>query len=369
MEIYLVGGAIRDELLGLPIKERDWVVVGASPEELLAKGFIPVGKEFPVFLHPETYEEYALARTERKTGKGYKGFTFHTSTDVTLEEDLRRRDLTINAMARSEENKLIDPYHGQKDLKEKILRHVSPAFSEDPVRILRVARFAAKLPEFTVFPETKKLMEKMVDNGEVNALVSERVWQEFERALKEKSPERFFEVLNDCHALPILFPEINPHGDGMKALKKACELSVSPTVRFAALLHDVSEHSVKALCHRLKTPREYLDLARLVSQWVNTYKNIETSTSANILHLLKSVDALRRPERFEKFLLACQAGVYTKEKDLDLTRPALLLKILVAVTSVDITPLQAQQLKGQEFAAALHDLQIKAIEKVLSLSP
>lgn len=369
MKIYLVGGAIRDKLLGLPIKEKDWVVVGATPEELIAKGFMPVGKEFPVFLHPETYEEYALARTERKIGKGYKGFTFYTSPDVTLKDDLIRRDLTINAMALSDDNELIDPYHGARDLKEKILRHISPAFAEDPVRILRVARFAAKLPDFSVFPKTNELMKQMVKNGEVNALVPERVWQEFERALKEKNPERFFEVLNDCGALPILFPEINPKGDGIKALKKACELSVSATVRFAALLHDISEQSVKSLCDRLKTPREYLDLARLVSQWVNTYKNISDSTSSNILHLLKSVDALRRPGRFEKFLLACQAAVYTQEKDLDLTRPALLLKILVAVTSVDITPLQKQQLKGQDFAAALHDLQIAAIEKTLSHSP
>ncbi|EKD92292.1 MAG: hypothetical protein ACD_29C00083G0003, partial [uncultured bacterium] len=217
MKVFLVGGAVRDELLGRSITERDWVVVGSSPEELIASNFQPVGKDFPVFLHPKTHEEYALARTERKTGRGYKGFHFYTSPNVTLEEDLERRDLTINAMAKSESGQFIDLFGGQADLKAKLLHHVSPAFSEDPVRVLRVARFAALLPNFQVHPETNRLMSHMVQQGEIDALVSERVWKELSRALENENPCRFFEVLDACGALVILFPALLKNAGGFEA--------------------------------------------------------------------------------------------------------------------------------------------------------
>lgn len=216
MKIYLVGGAVRDELLGIPYHEKDWVVVGATAEEMLAKGYRQVGKDFPVFLHPKTNEEYALARTERKVSKGYTGFTFNAAPEVTLEEDLQRRDLTINAIAKAEDGTIIDPFHGREDLQNKILRHVSPAFSEDPVRILRIARFAARYGDFTIAPETLALMKQMVVSGEVDALVPERVWKEWQRALSEKHPEKFFEVLAACGAMAILFPEISPENAGRK---------------------------------------------------------------------------------------------------------------------------------------------------------
>ncbi|MDH3948278.1 MAG: multifunctional CCA addition/repair protein, partial [Gammaproteobacteria bacterium] len=289
MQIYKVGGCVRDELLGLPVKDRDWVVVGTTPQEMLDAGYKPVGKDFPVFLHPETHEEYALARTERKTAPGYTGFAFHAAADVTLEEDLLRRDLTINAMAETPAGELIDPYHGRDDLQHRLLRHVSPAFVEDPVRILRVARFAARLAEFDfqVAEETMRLMREMVSNGEVDALVPERVWQETVRALSEAVPTRFFEVLRECGALAKLFPELeqlygvpqppehHPEIDTgvhtMMVLQQAARLSNDPAVRFAALVHDLGKGTtppeewpkhiaheeqgvplVKALCQRLK---------------------------------------------------------------------------------------------------------------------
>lgn len=361
MQIYLVGGAVRDELLGKPVKERDWVVVDATPEEMIALGFQPVGKEFPVFLHPETHEEYALARTERKVSKGYKGFTFYAATDVTLEEDLKRRDLTINAMARSPTGELIDPYGGLQDLRNKLLRHVSPAFSEDPVRILRVARFATKMSDFRIAPETNTLMQKMVENGEVDALVSERVWQEFERALQEEKPVRFFEVLAGCQALKKLFPEIDMKGNGIKALIKATKITSSSVVRFAALLCDLTEISVKNFCQRLRTSGVYQDLAFLVVHWLPVYQSITHQPPMTILQLLKSVDGFRRPERFQQFLFACEASTFEKNK----IHSNLLNKILHAVKSIDIKPLVEKKLEGKEFANELHRLQIKIIMKLL----
>lgn len=368
MKIYLVGGAIRDEMLGLPVKERDWVVVGGTPEELIAKGFQPVGKAFPVFIHPETHEEYALARTERKIGKGYKGFTFYTAPDVSLEEDLKRRDLTINAMARSPKGGLIDPYHGQHDLQNKLLRHISSAFAEDPVRILRLARFASKLTEFQVAEETNKLMKKMVTNGEVNALVKERVWQELARALSEKAPQRFFIVLDNCGALKILFPEINPQGNGIKALAIATILTADPVIRFATLFHDIAESSTKNFCHRLRVPREFANLAHLISQWFQTFQQIKHATANTILHFIKSTDALRRLERFEKFLLACHACLLVYDPKSDFSRQSFLIEILKNMNAIDLTALQAQNLKGHEFGKALHDLQLAAIKKAMKKS-
>lgn len=364
MKIYLVGGAIRDELLGLPVKERDWVVVGASPETLLAQGFQPVGKDFPVFLHPETHEEYALARTERKVGKGYKGFTFYAEPNVKLEDDLKRRDLTINAMARSESGELIDPYGGQEDLQQKSLRHISPAFSEDPVRILRVARFAAKLPSFSVFPETNQLMQEMVNNGEVNALVAERVWQELSRALKEAQPKRFFEVLNDCAALPVLFPMIHMDNKGMKALEQASKLSASGSIRFAALMHDIEPQALEDCCQRYRIPKEYAELAHLTSRWHQAYQNIVQTDAEALLNFIKKTDALRRPNRFKHFLQACHACISDNNNE---ARDTLLKKCIQAVKSVDITPLQEKDLKGRDFANALYVLQMTAIENIGSV--
>lgn len=366
MNIYLVGGAIRDELLGLPVKERDWVVVGASPEELIALGFQPVGKEFPVFLHPRTHEEYALARTERKIGKGYKRFTFYAAKDVTLAEDLKRRDLTINAMARSEGGELIDPFDGQNDLKQRILRHVSPAFVEDPVRILRMARFAAKLPDFMIAEETNDLMKQMVKNGEVDALVPERVWQEFERALAEKKPERFFEVLYQCSALSVLFPEIDIDGLGIKALIIATQLSKSLPIRFSALLHNIPADSVKKLCQRLRTPREYSDLAFLVARGFGTYKNdLMKGGAITLLNLLKSVDAVRRPKRFKQFLMACRAALIASQcSDIE-SRENLLNQSYEAIHKMNIQELLDQKLNGRELAEKIQQQQLEVISKIV----
>lgn len=341
MEIYLVGGGVRDKLLGLPVKDRDWVVVGATPEAMTALGYKIVGADFPVFLHPETKEEYALARTERKSGRGYKGFTVYAGPDVTLEQDLARRDLTINAMAEDAAGRLIDLFDGAADLKHGILRHVAPAFSEDPLRVLRVARFAARFG-YPVAHETLILMRTLVEAGEMETLVAERVWSELERALGEKQPVRFFEVLRECGALQRLLPELDalfgvpqppehhPEIDTgvhtLKVLAQAARLSPDARVRFAALLHDLGKGTtppeewpkhlgheersvdlVRAVCQRLRTPNEYRDLALLVARYhLHCYRAAELR-DATLLETLEALDAFRRPERVEAFLLACEA--------------------------------------------------------------
>lgn len=342
MKTYAVGGAVRDELLGLAVKDRDWVVVGATPAAMQAQGFLPVGRDFPVFLHPATKEEYALARTERKTASGYAGFVFHAATEVTLEEDLRRRDLTINAIAKAEDGTLIDPYGGQADLKAKRLRHVSPAFAEDPVRILRVARLAARFSDFTLAPETLALMQQMVANGEVDALVAERVWQELARGLMEATPSRMFTVLDDCGALAKLLPELaalkgvpqradyHPEIDTfvhvMLVADMAAYLNGSLSARFAALTHDLGKgvtptdmlprhagHEQKSvallrpLCERLRVPGDCREVARLVARHHGTIHRYAELRPSTRLDLLESCDALRRPERFAQMLLACEA--------------------------------------------------------------
>jgi tRNA nucleotidyltransferase (CCA-adding enzyme) len=344
MQVYLVGGAVRDRLLGRTASERDWVVVGATPAELEARGFRPVGREFPVFLHPDTQEEHALARLERKVAPGYRGFTTQFSPDVTLEDDLRRRDLTINAIAQSASGELIDPHHGQRDLEARVLRHVSEAFVEDPVRILRVARFAARFAPlgFRVASETLALMRAMVDSGEAAALVPERVWRETERALSESRPEVYFETLRACGALAVVFPELaalwgvpqparwHPEIDTgvhtLMVLAQAALLSPSTVVRFAALTHDLgkaatppaqwpSHHGheeasvqlVGALCARLRIPNEHRDLAVLVARFHGKVHRVRELRPATLLALLEDTDALRRPERFADFLLACEA--------------------------------------------------------------
>ncbi|HEX2565524.1 MAG TPA: multifunctional CCA tRNA nucleotidyl transferase/2'3'-cyclic phosphodiesterase/2'nucleotidase/phosphatase [Burkholderiales bacterium] len=292
MRTYVVGGAVRDELLGLPVQDRDHVVVGATPEEMERLGYRPVGKDFPVFLHPKTHEEYALARTERKSGRGYKGFTVHAAPDVTLEEDLRRRDLTINAMAKSEEGALVDPFGGQADLKRRVLRHVSEAFAEDPVRILRVARFAARFG-FDVAPETMALMRAMVKSGEADYLVSERVWQEFSKGLAEAHPERMFEVLEESGLRQKLFPQLT-------ALPKRYVGSVA--VRFALLAWPIDEREVEALCERLRVPNAVRELALAASRNRERLRAAAQAGPQALLELLKRTDAFRRPERFAELL-------------------------------------------------------------------
>ncbi len=344
MRVYLVGGAVRDRLLGIEATDRDYVVVGATPEEMIARGFKPVGADFPVFLHPETKEQYALARTERKTGIGYRGFTVHAAPDVTLEDDLRRRDLTINAMAQTEDGALIDPFGGAEDLRKGLLRHVSPAFAEDPVRILRVARFAARYAKwgFHVAHSTNTLMRRMVENGEVDALVAERVWTELERALAEPRPSVFFQVLLGCGALARLFPEIaalfgvpqpeqhHPEVDTgihtLKVLDQAALLSADTRVRFAAVMHDAGKSCtppqqwpnhigheqagveiIRRFCRRLRVPNDYRDLAILVAQYHGRCHHAAELTPATLLDMLEAIDAFRRPERVDQFLLACEA--------------------------------------------------------------
>lgn len=363
MKIYLVGGAVRDELLGRPVTERDWVVVGSTPQEMLRLGYMPVGKDFPVFLHPETHEEYALARTERKIGKGYKGFEFQADQQVTLEQDLLRRDLRINAIAKDEHGQLFDPYHGFDDIQNKILRHVSSAFSEDPVRILRLARFSARFPDFSIHPETIALMESMVENGEVDALVSERVWKEWVRALGEIKPLCFFEVLRLCGALEKLFPEISFEKNGIKAFEKASETTPEINIRFASLFIDLTKPETISLNTRFKVPNEFKELSLLVSQFFEAYCTISEKTPEDILLFLKKTDALRRPDRFKHFLRACEIGSEIIGKNAH--QSEILLKSLQALQAISTAEFQAQHLIGAQFAAALQQKQIDAIRAVL----
>lgn len=345
MQIYMVGGAVRDGLLGLPVKDRDWVVVGATPEAMTALGYLPVGRDFPVFLHPETREEYALARTERNTARGYRGFVVHAAPDVTLEEDLARRDLTINSIASYHDstgaNAIIDPYSGQKDLDRRLLRHVTDAFREDPVRILRVARFAARFTDFTVAPETMALMREMVADGEADHLVAERVWQELARGLMEAMPSRMFEVLRDCGALQVLLPEVarlwgvpqradyHPEIDTgvhlMMVLDMSARLGASLPVRFACLGHDLGKGTTPAdvlprhlgheersakllrgLCERLRVPVECRELADVVAREHGNVHRSGDFGAAALVRLLERCDAFRKPARFEEVLLACE---------------------------------------------------------------
>lgn len=352
----MVGGAVRDELLGRTVVERDWVVVGSTPEEMRAKGYQPVGKDFPVFLHPKTHEEYALARTERKTGKGYKGFHFYATPDVSLTEDLIRRDLTINAMAKNiQTGDIIDPYEGQSDLRKRLLKHVSAAFSEDPVRILRVARFASQLPEFSVHTDTNALMKQMVESGEVDALVSERVWKELSRALIARNPKRFFDVLTECTALRILFPAINDQND-FSHFEKAIALSTKGTVRFAALLATVPVKAIQTLCTRYRTPREFTDLALQVAKYHGCYAALNPTDARQIWDILKYTDAFRRPERFEEWIITAYA-VHPAHN-----HTTLLTTALNAAKNVDTRPLLEKNYQGKAFADALQQLQINAIE-------
>jgi tRNA nucleotidyltransferase (CCA-adding enzyme) len=357
MKIYLVGGAVRDELLGLSPKEKDWVVVGATADDMLQQGFRSVGKDFPVFLHPETAEEYALARTERKVGRGYTGFTFDTSSQVTLEEDLKRRDLTINAMAKTSEGQLIDPYHGKADLEKKILRHVSPAFSEDPVRILRVARFAARYSDlgFHVAKETNELMKQMVASGEVDALVAERVWKELERALTEKHPEKFFQILNDCGAILILFPKISDKE--VMTLEKTAKKFSDPQVRFAALLYFLSEKEINQLCDRYRVPSDYRDLAIIVEKNKSAIQDAKKLTAKEFIKLFLATDAYRREERFKKFLSVCES-IFPSETNY-------LLDALQVTKNIDTKKLMNEGKSGKEIGENIHKMREDTLQSWL----
>jgi len=407
MKVYLVGGAVRDELLGRGAGDRDWVVVGATPIEMLDAGFVPVGRDFPVFLHPQTHEEYALARTERKTAPGYHGFAFHAAPEVTLEDDLARRDLTINAMAREDDGTLVDPYGGRRDLAERVLRHVSPAFAEDPVRILRLARFAARFDNFTIAPQTMQLMREMVGAGEVDALVAERVWQELSRGLMEARPSRMFEVLRKCGALQRLLPEVDrlwgvpqrpeyhPEVDTgvhlMMVLDMSARLGGSLPVRFACLGHDLgkgttpadvlprhighevrSEKLVRALCDRWKVPTECRELAEVVAREHGNVHRSEELNAAAVLRLLERCDALRRPERFDEALLACECdarGRAGKEDEPYPQRPRLAAAMRAAL-SVDTTPVAeaavARGLSGPAIGEAVRETRVRAIADALA---
>jgi tRNA nucleotidyltransferase (CCA-adding enzyme) len=308
MKVYCVGGAIRDELLGLAVQDRDWVVVGASPEDLIAQGFTPVGKDFPVFLHPKTHEEYALARTERSTGPGYRGFEVKFDSSVTLEDDLLRRDLTINAIAREEDGALIDPFQGQRDLADRVFRHVSPAFAEDPVRVLRVARFAARFTDFNVAPETLTLMHTMVEAGELSALVPERVWQELARGLMEQQPSRMFDVLQAAKALPVLSePLARAWSDRALAeiLDKAAAASLTLEQRYAVLCHRLGD-DVLNLSQHWRVPTECRDMAQIVARDRKQLQNSQNLTPEEVVKLLEKMDAKRKPRRFDAILQACQ---------------------------------------------------------------
>lgn len=361
MQVYLVGGAVRDQLLGRAVGERDWVVVGATPDELERLGYKPVGRDFPVFLHPDTREEYALARLERKTGPGYRGFVTHSSADVTLEQDLQRRDLTINAMAQSVDGSLIDPYGGRRDIEQRWLRHVSAAFVEDPVRILRLARFAARFAPlgFRVAPDTLELMRSMVTDGEVDALVPERVWREMQRALGEVSPESFFAVLQECAALTAVLPGMIWNAAALEYLKRAATLSDDPEVRFAAVLLPSGTDSIGSLCQQLRVPVEYRDLALLAARLADEFAAGGGLSAEAALDLIEAADALRRPPRWHKLALVMQAA-----GRLDTQRAQLLRQALEVAQSVRLPAEQQAALQGPAIAAAMRRARLQQLQSL-----
>jgi tRNA nucleotidyltransferase (CCA-adding enzyme) len=403
MKTYLVGGAVRDALLDYPVVEHDWVVVGARPEDLLSQGYTQVGKDFPVFLHPQTKDEYALARTERKQGHGYTGFAVHYDPDVTLEDDLARRDLTINAMARDDDGNIIDPYGGQRDLEARVLRHVSDAFVEDPLRVLRTARFAARFAhlDFTVAPETMALMTDIVSQGELAHLPAERLWVEMEKSLGERNPEVFVTVLRECDALAALLPELDalfgvpqtaehhPEIDTgvhtLMSLKQAVLLSPDTDVRFAVLIHDLGkgttpeaewprhishEHSglklVKDVCQRLKVPNQHRDLALKVCEFHTHCHRALELRGKTLLKLLNKTDALRRPERFEAFLLACEADARGRLglEERPYPQADYLRQALATAVTVSAADFSGQGLAGKAMGEAIAAERIRMLESL-----
>ncbi|MDP3745006.1 MAG: multifunctional CCA addition/repair protein [Methylotenera sp.] len=402
-QAYLVGGAVRDALLGFVVKDKDYVVVGSTPEAMVAAGFRPVGKDFPVFLHPQTHDEYALARTERKTAKGYKGFSVYASIDVTLEQDLARRDLTINAIAKGHDGKLVDPFNGLADINAKTLRHVSNAFAEDPVRILRAARFLARLTDFNIAPETMILMRQMVDEGEVDALVAERVWQELAKGLMEEKPSRMFEVLRACGALQRLLPELDklwgvpqpaqhhPEVDTgvhvMMVIDYAAQQNFSLAIRFAALMHDLGKgitpqemlprhigHEargvdlLKEICTRLRVPNDCKALAVLVTKFHGKLHAAAQMRTSTLLEFLIQLDAIRQPERFKDFLKACEADSRgrTGFEHCPIPVADLMLKVLAAASSVDAGAVAKTQSNVEAIKLAVHEARLSAIKKALN---
>ncbi|MBK9028194.1 MAG: multifunctional CCA addition/repair protein [Propionivibrio sp.] len=403
MQIFTVGGAVRDELLGLPVQDRDYVVVGATPEEMLARGFKPVGKDFPVFLHPKTHEEHALARTERKTGQGYQGFSFHAAPEVGLEEDLARRDLTINAIARADDGSLTDPFHGVADIEARVLRHVGPAFIEDPVRILRVARFAARFTDFSVAPETVELMRQMVVRGEADHLVAERVWQELAKGLMEAKPSRMIYMLRECGALARLLPELDrlfgvpqradfhPEIDTgvhvMMALDHSAQQGYGLPVRFAVLLHDLGKgltpatelprhvgHEarsvmlVEELCARLRTPADCRDLALLVARHHGDIRRGPEMSAATVTKLLENADALRRPHRFRQLLDACACDFHGRLgwEEKPIPSPELFLIALDAIRAIDAAAIARSCKDASQIPQRLYDARVVAVKKALA---
>lgn len=403
MQIFVVGGAVRDELLGRPSDDRDYVVVGASPEAMLARGFRPVGRDFPVFLHPRTQEEYALARTERKSGHGYHGFSFHAAPDVTLEDDLARRDLTINAIARADDGTLIDPFHGQRDISAKILRHVGPAFAEDPVRILRLARFAARFTDFSIAPETFALMQQMVAVGEVDHLVPERVWQEVAKGLMEARPSRMIQVLRDCGALARLLPEVDalfgvpqradyhPEIDTgihtLMVIDQAAANDLPLPGRFAALTHDLgkaltpadilprhlgheqrSVELVGTLSARLRVPVDCRDLALLMARYHGNIHRAADLRAGTIVELFEKTDALRRPERFRMLLETCRCDYNGRLgwTERDYFPPTRLHAALAAVNAVDAGAVARHCTERSDIPARVHAARVAAVRKALN---
>lgn len=406
MQVYLVGGAVRDEQLGLPVKERDWCVVGATPEELLNAGYKQVGKDFPVFLHPKSNEEYALARTERKTAAGYHGFAFDTSSGVTIEEDLSRRDLTINAIARDGDGNIIDPFNGLADIRHRLLRHVSDAFAEDPVRILRAAKFAARFAHlgFRIAPETRDLMRQMVANGEADALVPDRVWKETEAALVGKNPRIYFEALRACGALRVVLPEVDalfgipqpaqwhPEIDTglhtMMVIDQAEHISSDLEVRFAALVHDLGKATtnkselpshpgheqrgnklITKLAERLPVPRACRDLGMIAAEFHTHCHRALELRAATIVKVLEKTDAFRRPDRFENFLLVCEADARGRMglEDRDYPQANYLRGAFVAASAVDSASI-AKSYEGSDIAEAIRKERISAVGKYCSSS-
>lgn len=401
MKIYLVGGAVRDQLLNIQYKDKDWVVVGATPDELIAQGYKQVGADFPVFLHPQSQEEYALARTERKSGHGYQGFSVDFGKNVTLEEDLVRRDLTINAMAQDENGTLYDPFNGQADIQTKTLRHVSDAFSEDPLRVLRVARFAARFHHlgFSVAEETITLMRQISDSGELKHLTPERVWVETQKSLHEKSPWIYFEILKQCNGLKDTFseldelfgvpqpekhhPEIDTGIHSLLSLEQACTLSDDGDVRFAALMHDLGKaktnkdkwpqhiahetlglKSIKKMCDRLRVPNQYRELTLKSCEFHTHIHRAFELKASTILKVFKQCDALRKPERFEKLLLVCQADAQgrTGLEDAPYPQAAYIQKMLTACNSVNNQDIVATGITGPELGQAIEQARINAIQ-------
>ncbi|MBA1287504.1 multifunctional CCA addition/repair protein [Pseudomonas japonica] len=371
MKIYKVGGAVRDRLLGLPVADIDWVVVGASAEAMLALGYRPVGADFPVFLHPDTGAEYALARTERKSGRGYGGFVFHASPDVTLEDDLRRRDLTINAMAEDDDGHVIDPYGGQADLEQRWLRHVSPAFAEDPLRVLRVARFAARYAPlgFRVAPETLELMQQLSESGELEALTPERGWKEISRALLEATPEVFFDTLEACGALEVLFAEFSALPKplrklSLQALHQAAAEEHPLAVRWSALLLRLNTQAAAALSARFKVPRDCQELAQLAAEYHTQAEHAREMDAEALLQLLQAFDVYRRPQRFEGFLHACEMAARAEGKP-SWPEGAYLHGAAAAARAVPVKPLVDAGHTGQALGEALKQARLAALSRPL----